>query len=289
MQQQPPPPEIFFNPLSLWTLSMRKISDSLAAHCGRGANFCELRDSVAQLQLPGPVRQALMTEDENIVCAESTDRLGRFLGRLKGTKGIAQTDIFDNEKRVCVHGRKNLVWINVRGDRNERELVFAEAAEAEEFWREFKWILCNAGHIVMLDLFCITGWSWIDDDLGFWIDGIWWPHNSYAWFPPTFFADLLKAALETETPTNFVRDIFVDIPPNAGVTDPTLQLIADQAQHQHIQLTSTREQDEEERGGRIEVRCYQLRNKKITEQTFKFDLVIKNGQLHNFQMRLRKY
>jgi len=206
--QQPSSPEIFYNPLSLWTLSTRKISDSLAAHCGRGASFGELRDSVNGLPLPELIREALKREDENIVCAESTDRLGRFIG----IKGITRIDITDNEKKtVCVHGRKNQQFIRLRGG---NELVFPEAAKAKEFWREFKWILCNAGHIV--------------EDLGFFLRG--WPHSSCDWFPSTFFADLLKHALE-KTPTNFIRPMYVYIPPNAGVTDPTFQMIADQAEH----------------------------------------------------------
>jgi len=264
--QQPSSPEIFYNPLSLRTLSTRKISDSLAAHCGRVASFGELRDSVAQLPLPGPVRQALMTEDENIVCAEIVDRLGRFLGMLEGIKGITWNYIIDDEKTFCVHVRKNEMTIRVYGHRKARPCV-RRISGSGRIWREFKWILCNAGHIVAF--------------LGFWTDEGW-PHSSYAWFPPTFFVDILKAALETHTPTNFIARIFVDIPPNARVTNPTLQLIADQAQH--IQLTNTREEDEEEGGGRIEARCYQLRNKKTKEQTFNFVLVIKNGQLHNFLM-----
>jgi len=259
---QQPHPEILYNPISLQTLSTRKISDSLAAHCGRGASFGELCDSVAHLPLPGPVRQALMREDENIVCAESVDRLDGFLGMLEGIRGITRAYIRTrDEETVCVHGRKNRVRIIVYGDRNEREFVFAEAAEAEEFWREFKWILCNAGHIVA--------------SLAFRIDR--WLQNSYSWFPPTFFGELLKKALETETPTNFIARIIVDIPPNAGVTDPILQLIADQAQH--IQLTRT-----DEEGVGYEFRWYQLRKKKNVKQTFNLYLEIKNGQIRQFYM-----
>jgi len=260
--------EILYNPLALTTLSTRKISSSLAAHCGRGASFCELRDSVAQLPLPGPVRQALMTEDENFVCAETANRLGRFIGMLEGNKGIRWTRIYDDEETVCVHVRKNRLKIVVRGDSNERELVFAEAAEAEEFWREFEWILCNTGHLVASLVFRIADrWPYGDNDP--------WPHNSYDWFPPTFLADILKAALETETPTNIIPTIIVEIPPNAGVRDPTVQLIAEQAQH--IQLTSAVEGIGE--GVESVFRGYQLMSKKIAGQTFYLNLEIKNGQL----------
>jgi len=89
-----------------------------------------------------------------------------------------------------------------------------------------------------------------------------------------------QAALETETPTNFIPSISVHISPNAGLTDPTIQLIADEAQH--IQLTGTHEEEEGFGGGVWW--CYQLMNKNIAEKIFKFALKIENDQLHYFHI-----